>query len=276
VRLNRISADYFATIGWPITQGRSFTAAESERGARLTVVTDSAARRFWPGENPLGKRYRHASAGGDALYEVVAVVPDTRNRAIVVDEPEFYELVGPGDWLDLQLVVRSTEAAGPVVRAVAAGVRRLEPQLRPEAMALQENVPHRLRGEMRIAVLAVIAASVALALAVSGLFGLIAFILKQRTAEIGLRIALGATPADIRRLAMGLGLGLAAAGVACGLLLAAACSRVLGSMLFGVAPLDPPTYGLVGALLLIVAAIATWIPARRATRVDPIAVLRAE
>jgi predicted permease len=276
VRLNRISAGYFATIGWPIVQGRAFAPAEGERGARLAIVTESAARRFWPGQDPLGKRYRHASTGEPAFYEVVGVVPNTRNRAIVVDEPEFYELAGPNDWLDLQLVLRSTQPAGPVVRAAASEARRREPQLWPEAVALQDHVPTRLRGELRIAVLAAIAGLVALALAASGVFGLMAFIVKQRTAEIGVRIALGATAADVRRLVLRLGLGLAGIGVGCGLLLAAGCSRILTAMLFGVTPLDPPTYALVAALLLIAATLACWLPARRATRVNPIEALRAE
>jgi putative ABC transport system permease protein len=277
---------YFETLRIPLVAGRYFTDADNtapERGA--VNVTRAFAERFWPGENPLGKGMKPNGRGQPPFYHVVGVVGDLHGSAL--DDPPamgaFYPIVampGGGRWYPsgMHVVVRTARgdplALLPAIRRIVNEVDPAIPLANAEAMPTLVN---RSMGRLSFTMLLLgIAGAVALGLAAIGLYGLISFVVARRTNEIGVRIALGARPRQVESLVVGGALKLAGLGLLIGLAGAGASARVLGGLLYGVAPWDPASY--LGAVLmvLVVAGLAGWIPARRAARVDPVEALREE
>jgi putative ABC transport system permease protein len=277
---------YFETLRIPLVSGRYFTDADNtapERGA--VIVTRAFAGRFWPGENPLGKGLRPNGRGEPPFYRVVGVVGDLQGTAL--DDPPamgaFYPIVpmpGRERWYPsaMHVVVRTARgdplALLPAIRRI---VNEVDPTIPLANAELMSTVVHRSMGRLSFTMLLLgIAGGVALGLAAIGLYGLISFVVARRTNEIGVRIALGAPPRQVEGLVVGGALKLAGLGLLIGLAGAAASAGVLGGLLYGVAPWDPASY--LGAVLmvLVVAGLAGWIPARRAARVDPVEALREE
>jgi len=277
---------YFEALRIPLVAGRYLTDDDNlapERGA--VVVTRAFARRFWPGENPIGKGVNPNGRTKPPFYHVVGVVGDLHGTA--VDEPAvmgiFYPIVampGGGRWYpsEMHVVVRTSHGDPlALVSTIRRAVNEVDPSIPIANAATMQTLVNRSMGRLSFTLLLLgIAGAVALALAAIGLYGLISYVVARRTSEIGVRIALGAQPGQVERLVVGGALRLAAFGLLIGLIGAAAVARVLGGLLYGVAPWDPVSYLAAVLVLGAVAGLAGWIPARRAARVDPIEALREE
>lgn len=283
VAFSGISGDYFDAVGMTIVAGRAPHGSEATAaGARVAVVNEAMAREMWPGASPLGQRFRlvPGDTSAAAWYTVVGVARDAVQRELGRPARAQMFVTGqPGATPRLLVRASSDDAAAaliPQVRAAVAavdpGVPAFEPLLMRDMVSRSESywMP-RLWGGLVGAF-----AAVALTIAVVGLFGVISYVVRQRSHELGVRLALGATPGDVMRLVLGRGVRLTVAGIVIGLAGAMAATRLLAGLLYGVAPRDPATFLLVTVVILAVALLASWIPARRAMRADPAAALRAE
>jgi predicted permease len=267
-----VSPGFFRTLGIPLLQGRGFAAADREGAPAVAVINRSAAERFWPGGEVLG---RGLEVEGRSV-RVVGVVGDVQYRSLGERPGPFVYLpLAQAPALRSNLLVRTAEGAPPA----APEVRRIARELAP-SLPVAEVVP--LRHFLGIALLAQrvagavsgILGAIGLGLAGMGLYGLTAFTVSQRVREIGIRMALGSSRSEVLRLVLGRALRLTAAGVLVGALVALGAAHALSSLLFGVAPADPLTFGAVALILLATALLGSWSPARRASRVDPMEVLR--
>jgi len=272
---NAVSPGYFETLGLAIVRGRAFDASLDRADTPpVAVVNETLAERFWPGGDPLGETV--VFGGGRA--RVVGVVADSRVVSLRSRPgPVLYLPLSQNRQGRVTLFVRGRGEAGPPARAVVDAIRGLDPDLPVSGTArLHDRVQASLGETRSIAILVGLFGVVALALAVVGLYGVIAQAVAHRTREFGIRVALGAAPRDVMRQVLGRGLRLSAGGLAAGLALAVAALRLLRGLLFGVAALDVPTLAAVGVVLVVVALAASYVPARRAVRSDPLVALRAE
>ncbi len=273
-----VSPGYFEAMGTPLLEGRGFTDADGERAAPVVVVNEEMARRFWPHDTAVG---RFVTLGGSkqstVRAQVIGVVKTGRYGSLGEDpKPFFYRSLLQNYEPNVQLIVR-TEGDQPILGALRDQVRALDPRL---ALIGAETLEH----HMQLPLFPARAAGfflglfgiLALTLAIVGLYGVIAYAVSQRVREIGVRMALGARPQDVVRLVVGHGLRLTMTGLALGLLLAAVGMRVLSSVLYGISATDPLSYVAVIAVLTGAAAAASYMPARWATRVDPLRALRTE
>jgi len=271
---------YFATMGIPIRQGRGIATTDREGTGLVAVVGRSLAERAWPGQDPIGKRFKfgHADAPGP-WTTVVGVVDDVRYRELTHPRPVVYVAwAQQTDKPPLSFVVARGSAGGSLAaRDVARIVREIEPSVLVTGVGtIRQHLTTLLaRPRFQALVLGVFAA-VALILTAVGVYGVIAALVRQRTAEIGIRLALGARISDVGFLVLRSGLALSSTGVAAGLAASAATTRLLGAELYGVSPTDPATMAAASLSLLAVAALACWLPARAAMQVDPLVALRAE
>lgn len=278
--LSAVSPGYFAAMGIARLKGRDFTALDGHDAPPVAIVNRTFAEREWPGRDPIGE---HVVLGGPASdrenwIEVVGVVADSRRATLrAAPVPSLYLPYQQFTLPYMGVVLRTDaglDAVAPVVRSV---VRDLDPDLPVGEMFTIEQMIDRSTGDSRFRALLVASfALVALALATVGVYGLISYTVNERVPEIGVRLALGASPAQVGRLVVGQGLKLALAGVAIGAAGALAATRLLGSMLFGIEASDPVVYAALTVVLLSIAGLASWLPARRAMSVDPVAALRAE
>ena len=274
VQVNAVTGDFFAVLGLPVRAGRVLSPADREGGVPVAVVSRATAATLWPGRNPLGQRLRTAGERASE-YTVVGLVDDLVYSRQAGMQPTIYlsweQLPRSEGILHLRTRPRVVGVERELAKAAAAaGVELFGVQTLAE-LRRQAAFPQRLTG-----VLLSVFGGVALLLATVGLYGVVSYGVSQRTHEIGVRIALGARAADVVRLIVGQGVRMAGIGLAAGVLLALALGRLLGSLLYGVDPADPLTFAGVATLLLLVAAGASWIPARRASRLEPTRALRAE
>jgi putative ABC transport system permease protein len=274
--LTTMSPETFDVLHMRLTRGRRFNRSDDESSARVVLVNESLARQAWPGENPIGKRLSTAFYGGAAEREVVGVVADTRQAAL--DAPPSPTIYIPfsqepsGDlWLVVSTPLEPTSLAHDLKRVVA----ELNPAL-PVAtiQSFDDIVSDSLRPRRFALALFATFAVAALVLAVIGVYGVTSHSVAERSRELGVRIALGARGRDILRLVMRESLVAASSGVVVGAVLAVVSGRLLGGMLFGVTALDGVTYASVVFAMLATAMLACFIPARRATRADPLEALR--
>ena len=278
VGVHHVSPDYFRTLGVPLLQGRVFTAADRRGGPKVIVINQAAARKFFPNEDPIGKPVAVGQGGFHDRAEVVGVVGDMRfatvDQAPVPDAfIPYFQAPRPG----VMLYVRTAGPPQSLVPLVRALIRELNPQLPVyDIRTMQDRVAlATVQPRLTTWVLAIFAV-VALLLAAVGVYGVIAYDVTQRTREIGVRMALGARPRMVLGLVFRRGLLLTLVGLAGGLVVALGATRLLRSLLYGVEPADPATYAAITLVLAVSAVAATWFPARRATRVDPMEAIRTE
>ena len=281
-----VSADYFRTMGIPLEAGRAFT-TDDERTPPVVVVSRAMGRTFWPGRDPVGKRVRLGTGRAEFSFpwmEVIGVVGDVRSQELAAEtrptyyllDAQFPSMVG-GAQRSMTLLVRTAGDPLQLVAPVRRAVWALDGELAASNVRTLGDViaGSVARPRFAAAVLAVFGTA-ALALAVIGVYAVLSYAVTRRRREMGIRMALGAGAADLRRLVVGQGMRVAVAGLAVGLAAALAGSRVLSSLLFGVSATDPTTFAAAALVLGAAATVACWVPARRASRLNPAAVLRAE
>ncbi|HEX9763991.1 MAG TPA: FtsX-like permease family protein, partial [Candidatus Acidoferrales bacterium] len=266
-------------MGIPLLRGRDFTLQDSEGAPGVVIVNETMARRFWPEADALGQRLSLDGARGPYL-EVVGVARDSKYDELTeAPAPFFYlpRLQHSALFPRATLLVRATEDPARMLLTLEREIHALDANLPLEkTWTFEQYLGQRMDKQRGLTTVLAVFGVVALILAAMGLYGVMAFAVAQRTREIGIRMALGAEVGDIRKLFVGEGVRLALIGVAVGIGLAAALTRALSSLLFGVTATDLPTFAGVGLLLVGVAALATYVPARRAARVDPMVALRYE
>ncbi|MCW5981486.1 MAG: ABC transporter permease [Bryobacteraceae bacterium] len=268
---------YFTSLGVPLQAGRQFSESDGPAAPRVAIVNATMAKRLWPDRDPLGARVRIGGVADIPWMTVVGVVGDERRNALGTTWPEVFVPHAQDTQFAMGFVVRTAGKTGAIAAAIQQAVRERNPDqsvsnIRTMEQALADMVaPQRMTTYM----LGVFA-SVAIALAIIGLYGVISYGVAQRTRELGLRTALGASPRDLVRDVVAQGLKLTFVGTAIGLAGAFGVTRVLSALLFGVSATDPFIFLAAPALMVVVAASASYIPARRAARIDPIVALRCD
>jgi len=278
-------ANYLETIGTPLLQGRNFTTEEAQTKSPVVIVSESAARNLWPNENPLGKVFRverPLRSGSEIVFpsaQVIGVARDNQIYRVGQTPPLFFYAPSTNvGGMDSALLARTIGAAASMKEQARKAAFALEPILRLDVYTKEEEIADSQQvSETRAALwLAAALGGLALSLAALGLYGVVAFSVAQRTREIGVRVALGASGRDVLALVLKQGLRLALLGVALGAAGSLVVTRMLQSLLFGLSAADPATYTGVALSLIVVALVACWIPARRAAKVDPMIALRCE
>jgi predicted permease len=274
VNTNAISPNYFQTLGTPVAQGREFTAQDTAEAPLVVMVNEAAARRYWPGQEAVGQRLIR----GRQFAEVVGVVRDSKEKGLTTDpRPALYVPLLQNYFPELTLHVRTATASQTLLAAVRREVQGLDPQLPVyNLQTLAQQKDGSLYTERLAAALLTLFGLLALLLAAIGIYGVLSYAVTERTREIGIRLALGARPGDLLKLVVGQGLMLTLIGLGLGLGAAFALTRLIERLLFGVSATDPLTFVLIPLLLAGVALVACYLPARRATRVDPMVALRYE
>jgi predicted permease len=272
-----VTGDYFAAMGIPLLAGR---AIEDREPAAVAVVSAGLARRLWPGEplaRAVGRRVKLGALNAPPAT-VVGVSGDVREEALErAPETAVYRPLSQAPRGEMTLVVRAAQEPEALAAAIRAEVWKLDKNLPISSMRTMREIVSASVVERRFQMtLIVLFAVLSLALAVVGIYGVVGYSVAQRTQEIGLRMALGAQQADVLRSVLGQGLRPVAAGLAMGLALAVGAAVSIRSLLFGVEPLDPASLGGVACVLLLTAALACYLPARRAARIDPVTALRSE
>ena len=274
--LRSVSNSYFRAMQMRILRGREFTGQDSDKGQPVIAVNEAFAARFWPGEDALGKRMRLSGPLESHPWRtVVAVVGDVRNRPEVPPSPEMYFPLRQETQKAMALVVRTSTDPRSLENGIRARVASLDRDLPVfDVMTMDELRAVSITAQRIGGTLMAVFAGLALVLAATGLFSVIACAVSDRTHEIGIRMALGAKPREVGRLIVGQGMILALIGLSIGVPLALAMGRAIAGLLYGVAPDDLATFAGVSVLLAAVSFAACYIPARRAMRVDPIVALR--
>ena len=274
VEFRRTSDGYFRAMGIPVERGRTFDQGDRLDTQQVIVINQEAARRLFPGEDPIGKRIKW----GKDWAPIVGVVGNVRQFGLdAPSAPEMYISFSQGPPSNPLLVIRTSRDPASLASAVRAQIHQQEPGMVIYGVDTMDSVVAETVAPRRVnTMLMGLFAALALLLAAVGVYGLLSYTVTQRTSEIGVRMALGAAGRDVFRLVLGDAGRLVLLGLALGLAGALAASRLLRAVLFGVSPLDPVTFAVVAVLLVVVAFVASAIPARRASRVDPMVALRSE
>ena len=274
------SAGYFGAMGIPLIRGRLFDERDAPRAPHVAVISASLAQTRWPGEDPLGKLIQFGNMDGDLRpFTIVGVVGDVREQGIgAAVRPTFYAYYRqrPGAAWQFHIVIEGQADVGALATSARRIARELDPEVPTRFQALQEVVSASLANRRFILLLLGLFGGLALVLATTGVYGVIAYTASQRTPEIGVRMALGARGGDVVRMLVTQGARFAVAGIAVGLVTAFALTRFLAALLYGVSATDPLSFSATALVLLLAALVASWIPARRAARVDPMEALRRE
>jgi putative ABC transport system permease protein len=274
-----VNANYFKAMGIPLLRGRLYSERETRDSPHVAVINETMAKRMFPDEDPIGKRITFD--GGDDnpdWYEIIGIVGDVKQYGLdTATTMQTYEPFTQQPQSFMTLVVRTAGDPTEQTAAIRNAVLQLDKE-QPIAniRTLDQFLSASVAQQQFSVLLLGVFASVALVLAAVGIYGVLSYAVTQRTHEIGIRMALGAGQRDVLRLVVGQGMLLTLIGVVAGLVLSFALTRLMTTLLFGVAPTDPLTFSLIALLLVAVALLACWIPARRATRVDPLIALRCE
>jgi putative ABC transport system permease protein len=271
-----ISPGYFRTMGIPLRTGRDFTEQDDERATNVIIINETMARRNFSGEDPIGRRLSVTLGDETPMREIIGVVGDVKHRGLTRDsDAEVYVPYPQLLWPGMNIVARTTGNPLSIVAAV-----------RSEAFAIDRNQPvatirtmeqylnDSIANQRFSTTLLGLFAALALSLAVVGIYGVMSYLVTQRTQEIGIRLALGASPRDVLRMVVRQGMTLTISGLAIGLALSLAATRMLANLLHGVSTTDPATFAGVSLVLLCAALLACYLPARKATKVDPLVALR--
>jgi predicted permease len=279
--LDTVSPDYFRAMGIPLQAGRTFTEQDYRDAPRVVIVSQGLARRYWPNENPIGKRLRFPGPPNEPWRTIVGIVGDIKQASLAGEATREYYLPHSQDnWgftSTMAIVVRTTVEPSGLIGAVSEQVRAVDKDLPIYNVKTMAQLRAQSAASHRFQMLLLGSfAAIALLLAAVGIYGVMAYAVARRTQELGLRLALGAQASDVLKLVLAQGLKLIMFGVAIGLLVALALTQWLESLLFGVRPTDPLTFGAITLVLIVTALLACWIPARRATKVDPMVALKYE
>jgi len=272
-----VSPDYFKAMGIPLLAGRTFTDRDTQNNPRVAIVSETLAKRYFPNENPIGKRL-NVETGPEAFREIVGVVGDVKQNGLAREtQPHTYEPFAQAPNQFMTLIVRTTSDPQALVSAIRSKVSEIDNELPVQSVrTLESMIANSLRQQRFITLVLSIFAGVALFLAAAGLYGVISYSVTQRTRELGIRVALGAQISSVMRLVLRQAMTFVLIGEAVGLAGAFALSRLLSGLVFGVTPTDRLTFATVTVLLTVVALMACYIPARRATKVDPLVAIRGE
>jgi putative ABC transport system permease protein len=273
----RAGASLFAALRVPVLAGRTFTPTDREGSPLVVVVSRTFAQRHLA-RDPVAAIGRRLSFGGDDLRTVVGVVGDVRYSGLAEPpDPVVYFPFDQDPFLGMEMFVRATGDPMRVIPAVRRAVLEVDPELPISRIsAVEADVAQSIASERFNTTMLALFGAVAFALAVVGIYGVVAYSVTQRRHEMGVRIALGAQRRDVVRLVVGRALGPVGVGVVIGLVLAIGATRVAQGLLYGTSPHDPATYAAVAVTLLSVGAVAAYAPSRRAARADPVSALRAE
>lgn len=275
IGVHAVNDNYFRAMGISLLRGREFNAGDTEKSRPVVILNQKAAEEFWPGQDPIGK---HVQIMADKPSEVVGIVANVLHNGLAEGPSmDSYAPIDQVSWLTFAVAIRTRLDSETIAAAVREEVAKLDPELpvfrvRPMSQVEAETMaPRRLTLDL-VGAFAVLA----LLLATVGIYGVMSYAVTQRNREIGIRMALGAARRDVLRMVLGQGMRLAVIGAAVGLAIAFAAVRLMSGLLFGIKASDPATFASVTLVLGAVAAVACWIPARRATRVDPLVALRYE
>ena len=273
--VNAVSPDYFAVLGLPIVRGRTFTRTELDGGARAAIVTEATARRFWPGQDPVGRTIVAASSPETAL-EIVGVVRDAHMSNVANIESSYLYLPAGSSERRLTLLVRGETDFDSLARSIGSMIKTLDAGLLAQIQPLGANLDFWRTVSRSVAVLSGSLSALALVLASIGVYGVVSYIVIRRRREVGIRMALGASPRAVQALVLRETLRPVGVGVLLGVLAAAASSQVLERGLFGISPFDPIAFVASAMFMLTVATAATLLPTRKALKLDPVTALRHE
>ncbi len=270
-----VDSGYFAAVGQRLLSGRDFAGTDGPEAPKVTILNEALAQRLWPSSSALGRKITRS---GNRMYEVVGIVATTKVRSLGEDpRPVIFFPLAQRSSNSVWYLARTTGDAAPLPGAMLRAAQTMDRELVPITIRTMEEHLGVVQLPMRLAALVVSCLSIlAMGLAAIGLYGTVSYAVAQRKREVGIRLALGAETNDVVRLLMGSGLRLVLWGCAAGLLLSLLLAQLIRRLLFGVGSLDPVTFIAVPAALLVVAAVATWLPARRVTRVTPTDALRSE
>jgi putative ABC transport system permease protein len=273
VSIQAVSPDYARVLRVPLLRGREFTEHDDAQAARVVIVNQTLARRFWPNQDPIGKK---VWAGRQAAAQVVGVFGDVKNLDLAADpNPEVFLPFPQLPWALLNLSVRTTTDPASLLPAVRRQISQIDKDQPITGAQPLDQVLSKSTAQRRFTMVLLAAfSSTALILAIVGIYGVLAYSVAQRTGELGIRIALGAERRDILRLVVFHGLALAGSGIALGLAGSILLTRLMSSMLYRISTSDPATFLLSAGLFLAVGFVASYLPARKATRIDPVEALR--
>ena len=268
----QVAEDYFATLGIPIISGREFTRTDDENAPLIGIINETMAAKYWPAKNAVGQRVKVA----DRWVEIVGIAKNSNYRTKLETPTPFLYVPLRQNWgVQNTLLVRTRETPGALLNALSREVHALDPNLAPRMPARMQEQVDAMSYSQRLAVtLVALFGAMALFLAAIGLYAVMSYSVSQGTRELGLRMALGARASDVLRLVISGGLRLTMIGIIIGLTAALVLTRLMGNLLYKVSPRDPLAFGFALTVLVAVALIACFIPARRATRVDPVRALR--
>jgi putative ABC transport system permease protein len=282
VYYQEIGPDYFHTMGTPILRGRDFSTRDSLSASGVVLVSESFERRYWPGQDAIGKRLKYGPADSKGPWmQVIGVAGNIKYNSLRQDpeaEPVIYgALLQSEVVINMNLVIRTRNAPESMLGSLREEIQRIDPAIPVYNVAtLSERMSKDSAETRSYGLLLTLFAALALLLAAVGIYGIMSYWVSQRTREMGIRLSFGARPADLHRLVMGEGVRLALAGIAAGATGAVLLTRSMTSLLFGVKPFEPSLFAALAAGLTAVVILACYIPARRATRVDPMVALRYE
>jgi len=281
---HQVAPGYFAAMGINMLAGRDFTDADDMEHPAVVIINETAAKRFWPNENPLGKRLTIGMGQEVKLYnkmvsrEIIGIVGNVKHEQLKDDfQPELYIPAWHLPTSSMMLIVRSKQSPDSLINSMRQAVQSIDAdQPIRRAQTLQAAIARTVAPLRFVTALLSLFAGLALGLAIIGIYGVMSYAVAQRTPEIGIRMALGAQHRDVLKLIMRHGMMLTLVGVALGLVCALALTRVMASLLFGVKPTDATTFAVVSVMLAIIGMLACYVPARRATKVNPLEALRYE
>lgn len=272
----RVTPDYFRVLQAQLVRGRFFTESDDDGRTPVAIVDESTARRFWAGQDPLGRRVRFGPDPAQPWVTVVGVVGDLKQSGLDVDgAPHVYVSLYQNGDRTLGIVMRTSLQSAGLEPEIRGAVRAIDGGVTVFGVASMSDVIDRSLASRRFSANLVSGfAAVALVLAFVGIYGVLSFVVGQRSREIGLRMALGASRSSVLRLFLRRGVMLAAIGIAAGLVVSASTSSILASLVYGIRPRDPLVFLAVPLTLLVIAIVASYVPARRATKIDPMVALR--